>query len=64
MSGNRHNVTEVAVTVKPESCGYPEQVTQGLQRYYGGRDLHFITCSCYRRQPQLGTARRRSHADG
>jgi hypothetical protein len=29
-----------------------------LKRYYGSRDLHFITCSCYRRQPLLGTARR------
>ena len=28
-------------------------------RYYGSGDLHFITCSCYRRQPWLGTARRR-----
>jgi len=34
-------------------------VTQGLHRYYGARDLHFITCSCYRRAPLLGTARRR-----
>jgi putative transposase len=31
----------------------------GLHRYYGAGDLHFITCSCYRRQPLLGTARRR-----
>jgi REP-associated tyrosine transposase len=30
-----------------------------LERYYGHGDLHFITCSCYRRQPWLGTARRR-----
>jgi putative transposase len=29
-------------------------------RYYGAGDLHFITCSCYRRQPLLGTPRRRS----
>ena len=34
-------------------------VTQGLERWYGGHDLHFITCSCYHRQPQLGTADRR-----
>jgi len=26
----------------------------GLKRYYGGGDLHFITWSCYRRQPLLG----------
>ena len=31
----------------------------GLKRYYGAHDLHFITCSCYRRRPVLGTARRR-----
>jgi REP element-mobilizing transposase RayT len=32
---------------------------RNLKRYYGAGDLHFITCSCYRRQPLLGTARRR-----
>lgn len=31
----------------------------GLKRYYTARDLHFITCSCYRRRPLLGTTRRR-----
>jgi REP-associated tyrosine transposase len=30
-----------------------------LKRYYGAGDLHFITCSCYRRQPLLATPRRR-----
>ena len=34
-------------------------MTQGLERWYGGHDLHFITCSCYHRQPQLGSAYRR-----
>ena len=34
-------------------------MTKGLVRYYGTAHLHFITCSCYRRQPQLHTARRR-----
>ena len=29
------------------------------QRYYGNGELHFITSSCYRRQPLLGTARHR-----
>ena len=38
---------------------YDVLVVQGLHRYYGGRDLHFITCSCYRRAPLLATARRR-----
>jgi putative transposase len=32
---------------------------RGLKRYYGAGDLHFITCSCYHRQPLLGTAERR-----
>jgi REP element-mobilizing transposase RayT len=31
-----------------------------LTRYYGNGDLHFITCSCYRRQPLLGSAPRRN----
>jgi len=34
-------------------------MTKGLVRYYGSAHLLFITCSCYRRQPQLHTARRR-----
>jgi putative transposase len=34
-------------------------MTNGLHRYYGNHDLHFITCSCYDRQPQLGTPERR-----
>ena len=34
-------------------------VTRGLRRYYGNGDVHFITWSCYRRQPHLGTAARR-----
>ena len=31
----------------------------GLKRYYDTNALHFITCSCYRRQPVLGTPERR-----
>jgi putative transposase len=34
-------------------------VPKGLKRFYGSGDLHFITSSCYRRQPLLGTASRR-----
>ena len=30
-----------------------------LRRFYGGGDLHFITTSCYRPKPFLGTARAR-----
>ena len=29
------------------------------RRYYGTRDLHFINCSCYHRQPWLDSASRR-----
>jgi putative transposase len=29
----------------------------GLKRYHGTRDLHFITFSCYRRQPLLNSPR-------
>jgi REP-associated tyrosine transposase len=32
---------------------------RNLKRYYGAGDLHFITCSCYHRQPLLGTPRHR-----
>jgi putative transposase len=32
---------------------------KGLRRWYGGGDYHFITCSCYNRQPFLGSATRR-----
>jgi putative transposase len=32
---------------------------KGLKRYYDTGDLHFITCSCYKRQPLLGTPQRR-----
>jgi len=35
-------------------------VRHALQRFYGRRDLHFVTFSCYRRRPYLGTARARN----
>jgi putative transposase len=31
-----------------------------LRRFYGRHDLHFVTFSCYRRRPYLGTARARN----
>ena len=34
-------------------------MTAGLKRYRGAGDLHFVTCSCYQRQPLLNTAERR-----
>jgi putative transposase len=33
---------------------------KGLKRYYGQGDLHFITCSCYRRRPLRGSVRARN----
>ncbi len=33
---------------------------KGLKRYYGQGHLHFLTFSCYRRLPLLGTARARN----
>ncbi|MGA7380103.1 MAG: transposase [Terriglobales bacterium] len=32
---------------------------KALKRYYGTGDLHFITCSCYKRRPWLNTGQRR-----
>jgi putative transposase len=32
---------------------------KGLHRWYGGGDIHFITCSCYQRRPFLCSASRR-----
>ena len=33
---------------------------KGLKRYYGKSDLHFVTFSCYRKLPFLGTKRARN----
>ena len=35
------------------------RVPTGLKRYYGNGHLHFITASCYRREPLLGSSPRR-----
>jgi putative transposase len=37
-------------------CGMPK----GLKRYYGHGHLYFLTFSCYRRLPLLGTTRARN----
>jgi len=34
-------------------------MTRKLKRFYAAGDLHFVTCSCYRQQPLLGTPHRR-----
>src|SRR5580704_8873974 len=33
---------------------------RNLKRYYGQKDLHFITCTCYRRMPLLNSVRARN----
>jgi len=38
---------------------YPRPMPWGLKRYYGTGGLHFITCSCFGREPVLGTPERR-----
>jgi putative transposase len=38
---------------------YCRLMTNGLHRFYGGSDLHFLTFSCYRRQPLFNDERRR-----
>jgi putative transposase len=35
-------------------------MTEALHRFYGGRDLHFLTFSCYQRQPFFNNA---AHCD-
>jgi putative transposase len=35
-------------------------MTEGLHRFYGGNDLHFLTFSCYRRRPFF---RNNAHCD-
>jgi putative transposase len=34
---------------------------KGLRRFHSTGQRHFITCSCYRRQPFLASARRRDY---
>jgi REP-associated tyrosine transposase len=55
----RHQRWVCAVTAPISLPAYPCVMRRKLKRYYGAGHLHFITCSCYRRQPLLGTALRR-----
>ncbi len=41
------------------AAGAAHAMRNKLERRYGQRQLHFITCSCYRRRPLLGAARKR-----
>jgi len=40
--------------------GVEEAKRNALRRFYGSGDLHFVTFSCYRRRPYLGTVRARN----
>ena len=54
-----HHWAVPAVTAPTSWCCYSFAMRRNLKRYYGAGHVHFITCSCYRRQPLLGTRRRR-----
>jgi hypothetical protein len=38
---------------------YSLVMPRGLHRYYGANELHFVTCSCYHRMPNLRSIRSR-----
>lgn len=57
--GIHHQISVPAITAAGNHFFYAEVMPWGLQRWHGGGDLHFITFSCYRRQPLLASARRR-----
>ena len=38
---------------------YTRRVPHNLQRYYGGRDFHFVAFSCYQRLPFFNNRKRR-----
>ena len=64
--GSRPGIPHLDSTLKVHSSHhrvgdafYPPHVPKLLRRYYGAGDLHFITGSCYGREPVLHTAQRR-----
>jgi putative transposase len=55
-----HHILTCSKSLRPSPNPiYFLPMTRGLTRYYGSGHLHFITCSCYQRQPLLGSAIRR-----
>ena len=44
-----------------KGAGFPMRMRNPLKRRYGQGDLHFITFSCVRRRPLLGTAAARDY---
>jgi len=57
--GVRHFSRFLRSGLSASLCRYSFAIRRNLKRYYGAGRLHLITCSCYRRQPLLGTPRRR-----
>ena len=53
----RHKCGVRSITARRNRYFYPDPMPLGLERWHGGHDLHFITFSCYRRQPLPATAR-------
>jgi putative transposase len=49
MGGTTRNVHSSQTS--PSQFLYSPRMTEGLHRYYGRNDLHFLTFSCYLRQP-------------
>ncbi len=58
-SALHHHWTVPTVTAPTSWCRYGFPMRRNLKRYYGAGHLHFITCSCYRRQPLIGIPHRR-----
>ena len=49
----------LSITARGKRSLYLVCMPWGLERWHGGHDLHFITFSCYDRQPLLASAQRR-----
>ena len=50
--------TVSSITARKILLFYPARMAWGLERWHGGHDLHFLTFSCYHRQPLLTSAHR------
>ena len=50
---------DTCITFFPAQLVYSATVFKHPTRYYGAGHLHFINCSCYRRQPWLASRARR-----
>jgi putative transposase len=55
----RHRATVPSVTARHKHSFYARYMPRGLERWHGGRNLHFITFSCYCRRPLLESELRR-----